>query len=156
MYNDANFIVLPHWHPEDEHITVVKGTLGLGSGDTFDQSSLREMNVGDYALVPKHMAHCIWSKTATIILIHGIGPFEQVNTDAQQSLSGWTIDPEKSLIRDSNSGSYFKFKLNEHVRSDRGEGIITYGQHSEKNKVTQYQDFLRQRSTLRPCLGDTD
>jgi len=26
MYNDAGFIVLPHWHPEDEHITVVKGT----------------------------------------------------------------------------------------------------------------------------------
>jgi len=24
------------------------------------------------------------------------------------------------------------------VRSDRGEGIIAYGQHSEKNKVTQY------------------
>lgn len=25
MYNDAGFIVLPHWHPEDENITVVKG-----------------------------------------------------------------------------------------------------------------------------------
>jgi hypothetical protein len=30
MYNDANFIVLPHWHPEDEHVTVVKGHLVFG------------------------------------------------------------------------------------------------------------------------------
>jgi hypothetical protein len=138
IYNDANFIVLPHWHPEDEHITVVKGTLGLGSGDTFDRSSLQEMNVGDYALVPKQMPHYIWSKTATIILVHGIGPFQQINTDAQQSLSGWTIDPQKGLVRDPRSASYFKFNLNDRVRSDRGEGVITYGQHSEKNKVTQY------------------
>jgi hypothetical protein len=138
MYNDAGFIVLPHWHPEDEHITVVKGTWYLGSGDSFDRSAMRELNVGDYALVPKQMAHFAWSKTETIILIHGIGPFRQINTDAQQSLSGWTIDLQKGLIRDPRSATYFKFKLNDRVRSDRGEGIIAYGQHSEKNKVTQY------------------
>src|SRR5713101_7490780 len=34
MYNDANFIVLPHWHPQDEHITVVKGTWYVAAGDT--------------------------------------------------------------------------------------------------------------------------
>ncbi len=138
MYNDANFIVLPHWHPEDEHVTVVKGTWYLGSGDTFDRNAMRELNVGDYALVPKKMPHFAWSKNDTIILIHGIGPFQQINTDAQQSLSGWTIDPQKGLMRDPQSASYFKFKLNDRVGSDRGEGIIAYGQHSEKNKVTQY------------------
>ena len=138
MYNDANFIVLPHWHPEDEHVTVVKGTWYLGSGDTFDRNAMRELNVGDYALVPKKMPHFAWSKNDTIILIHGIGPFQQINTDAQQSLSGWTIDPQKGLMRDPQSASYFKFKLNDRVRSDRGEGVIAYGQHSEKNKVTQY------------------
>ena len=26
IYNDANTIVPPHWHPEDENIVVVKGT----------------------------------------------------------------------------------------------------------------------------------
>jgi hypothetical protein len=138
MYNDANFIVLPHWHPEDEHITVVKGSWYLGTGDTFERNAMRELNVGDYALVPKQMAHFAWSKNDTIILIHGIGPFQQTNTDAQQSLSGWTIDPQKGLMRDPRSASYFKFKLNDRVRSDRGEGVIAYGQHSEKNKVTQY------------------
>ena len=46
--------------------------------------------------------------------------------------------PEKGLFRDQQSASYFKFKLNDRVRSERGEGVIAYGQHSEKNKVTQY------------------
>lgn len=119
MYNDANFIVLPHWHPEDEHITVVKGTWYLGTGDTFDRNAMRELNVGDYALVPKQMPHFAWSKTETIILIHGIGPFQQTNTDAQESLPGWTLYPEKGLVRDPRSASYFKFKfkLNDRVRS---------------------------------------
>jgi Cupin len=103
MYNDANFIVLPHWHPEDEHVTVVKGTWYLGSGDTFDRNAMRELNVGDYALVPKKMPHFAWSKNDTIILIHGIGPFQQINTDAQQSLSGWTIDPQNGPMRDPQS-----------------------------------------------------
>src|SRR5262245_17358942 len=138
MYNDAGFIVLPHWHPEDENITVVKGKWYLGTGDTFDSQTMRELNVGDYALVPKQMAHFAWSKTDTIILIYGIGPFRPINTDAQQSLSGWTLDPQKGLFRDPQSASYFKFKLNDLVRSDRGAGVIAYGQHSEKNKVTQY------------------
>jgi hypothetical protein len=69
---------------------------------------------------------------------HGIGPFQQINTDAQQSLAGWTIDPKKGPFRDPQSASYFKFKLRDRVRSDRGEGVIAYGQHSEKDKVTQY------------------
>jgi quercetin dioxygenase-like cupin family protein len=138
MYNDAGFIVLPHWHPEDEKITVVKGKWYFGSGETYDSHNMRELNVGDYALVPKQMAHFAWSKTDTIILIHGIGPFEQTNTDAQQSLSGWTLDPQKGLFRDPQSASYFKFKLNDRVRSEHGDGVIAYGQHSERNKVTQY------------------
>jgi quercetin dioxygenase-like cupin family protein len=125
MYNDPGFIVLPHWHPEDEHITVVKGQWYLGTGDTFDPHAMRELNVGDYALVPKHMAHFAWSKTETIILIHGIGPFQVTNTDAQQSLSGWTIDPQKGLYRDPQSISNFKFKLNERVRSARGSIVNT-------------------------------
>jgi Cupin len=138
MYNDANFIVLPHWHPEDEHITVVKGTMYLGMGDVFDRNALRKLTVGDYALMPGKMAHFAWSETESIGLIHGIGPFQQTNTDAQQSLSGWTLDPQKGLFRDQQSASYFKFKLNDRVRAERGEGVIAYGQHSEKNRITQY------------------
>src|SRR5262245_6705079 len=56
LANRANQIVPVHWHPEDEHIAVVQGTWCLGSGDKFDRNARREMNVGDYALMPKEDA----------------------------------------------------------------------------------------------------
>jgi len=120
--NDANQVVLPHWHPEDENIVVVKGTWYLGTGDKFERSALREMNVGDYALVPKRMHHFAWSKTDTIIQVHGIGPFQVIPVDA------WDFLP----------ASLFRYKISDRVRSKRGEGLVVSGVHSAENKITQY------------------
>ena len=66
IYNDANAIVPPHWHPEDEHIVVIKGTCSFGMGDTFDRRALRELNVGDYTFMPKKMPHFGWAKSECI------------------------------------------------------------------------------------------
>jgi hypothetical protein len=35
----------PHWHPMDENVTVLSGTLGAGMGDTFDTAKGQLMNV---------------------------------------------------------------------------------------------------------------
>jgi hypothetical protein len=40
------------------------------------------MNVGDYAFVPKEMRHFGWSKTETVVQIHGIGPFKVIPDDS--------------------------------------------------------------------------
>ncbi|OLE56229.1 MAG: hypothetical protein AUG74_19715, partial [Bacteroidetes bacterium 13_1_20CM_4_60_6] len=37
-----------HWHPTDENVTVLKGTFLFGMGDTFDESRLQTMNVGNF------------------------------------------------------------------------------------------------------------
>jgi anti-sigma factor ChrR (cupin superfamily) len=29
--------VAPHWHPTDEHVTVIEGTFAAGMGDKFDE-----------------------------------------------------------------------------------------------------------------------
>ena len=55
--NDDGFVVFPHRHPEDEHITVVEGTWYLGSGETFDRNVLEEMPSAPYWVVPKGMVH---------------------------------------------------------------------------------------------------
>src|SRR5881296_2261504 len=34
--------VPPHWHPQDENLTVLVGTFFLGSGEKFDQSAGHE------------------------------------------------------------------------------------------------------------------
>src|SRR6185436_357991 len=33
----AGYKVPPHWHPTDEHVTVLEGTFLLGQGDTVDE-----------------------------------------------------------------------------------------------------------------------
>ena len=126
IYNVENQIIVPHWHPEDEHLTVVKGTWHIGDGETFDRTALREMNAGDYVLVPKTMRHFGWAKTAVVVQIHGIGPFK-INP----------VDPWMFLW-DPKAAARFKFKLKDRVRSTRVEGVVTFGASSDKNRVTQY------------------
>ena len=67
--------VPPHWHPTDEHITVLSGTFVVGMGERFDESSGKELPAGAYAFVPSKMAHYAWTKGDTVVQIHGIGPF---------------------------------------------------------------------------------
>jgi uncharacterized protein (TIGR02246 family) len=69
------YTVAPHWHPTDEHVTVLTGTLSLGMGDTLDKSALQDLPVGGYALLPAEMRHYAVAKTAATIQVHGRGPF---------------------------------------------------------------------------------
>ena len=138
IQSDPNAIVPPHWHPEDEHIVVVKGTCSFGMGDRFDHNALRELNIGDYALMPKKMPHFGWAKTECIIQVHGIGPFQIIPASTEEHLSGWKNTPD-GWLRDPQAPSFFKFRIADRVRSGRGEGMIVMGMHSEKSKFTQYR-----------------
>ncbi len=68
--------VAPHWHPVDEHITVIAGTFYMGMGEKFNEATAKEMPAGSYGFMPKETRHFGWAKGATIIQIHGIGPFK--------------------------------------------------------------------------------
>ena len=81
IHNDAGYIVLPHVHPIDENITVVQGSWWLGMGERFTRSTLDPLELGTFGVVPKNMAHFAWSKTETIIQVHGIGPFGSTLVD---------------------------------------------------------------------------
>jgi quercetin dioxygenase-like cupin family protein len=65
-----------HWHPTDEYLTVLKGAFLVGTGDTFDETKLQTMNVGNFLRMPKGMHHFALNKGETIVQAHGIGPFK--------------------------------------------------------------------------------
>ena len=71
----ANYRIPPHWHPTDEGITVISGTLYVGDGDTLNPSSAKELPPGGFALMPAKMHHYAFSKDETIIQINSMGPF---------------------------------------------------------------------------------
>jgi hypothetical protein len=79
----AGYKVPPHWHPTDENVTVLSGTLMMGKGEKFDPDSSEALTAGSFARMVKEMRHFAWTKTDTVIQIHGVGPFDitYVNPD---------------------------------------------------------------------------
>ena len=65
-----------HWHPTDENVTVLKGIFLVGMGETFDESKMMTMNVGNFATMPKEARHYGLVKGETIVQVHGAGPFK--------------------------------------------------------------------------------
>jgi quercetin dioxygenase-like cupin family protein len=71
------FKVPANWHPQDEHATVLQGTLLLRMGSKWDAAQLTTtMTAGTYIFVPKAMPHFAVAKGETILQAHGIGPFQ--------------------------------------------------------------------------------
>ena len=68
--------VPPHWHPTEEHITVLQGRFSLGTGDEYNEASLQELPTGSYASMPKGMTHFALATGDTIVQVHGVGPFK--------------------------------------------------------------------------------
>jgi quercetin dioxygenase-like cupin family protein len=65
----------PHWHPTDEHLTILSGTFKLGMGKSGDEGVTTALGAGAYAFVSAKMPHYAWADGGTVIQVHGIGPF---------------------------------------------------------------------------------
>src|SRR5262245_2669005 len=70
----AGYKIAPHWHPTDEHVTVLSGSFALGAGDSFDKAALKDLAPGGYALLPAQMHHYAFAKTDAVVQVHGMGP----------------------------------------------------------------------------------
>jgi len=71
----ANYKVSAHWHPAIEHVTVLSGTLHMGIGDTLDTKKTKALSVGSTVIIPPKTNHFGWTKKATVVQVHGVGPW---------------------------------------------------------------------------------
>ena len=74
--------VPPHWHPTDENVTVLQGTLMMGLGEKFDPSQAHTLKAGSFSRMPKEVRHFAMAKGETVIQVHGVGPFEVTYVNA--------------------------------------------------------------------------
>ena len=65
----------PHFHPGDEHVTVLSGTFLVGMGEHFDRTGLKALPAGTFGMIPTGMRHFAEAKGVTVIQLHGIGPW---------------------------------------------------------------------------------
>ena len=72
----AGYRIMPHWHPTDEHVTVLSGTFALGMGEKFEESKMKALQANGYALLPAEMRHYAMAKSRAVVQVHGMGPFQ--------------------------------------------------------------------------------
>jgi quercetin dioxygenase-like cupin family protein len=71
----AGYAIAPHFHPTDEHITVLKGTFSIGMGDVVDKAHALTLTPGGYGVATANMHHYAFTKTGATIQVHMQGPF---------------------------------------------------------------------------------
>ncbi|MFV8376186.1 cupin domain-containing protein [Flavobacterium sp. LB1P62] len=71
----ANYKIMPHWHPADEHITVLQGTCFMGMGDKYDENAAMKMVKGGFAVMKTGSRHYFFTKEECVIQLHGMGPW---------------------------------------------------------------------------------
>jgi quercetin dioxygenase-like cupin family protein len=78
----ANQTVRPHYDDQDQWVTVLKGTLWLGKGDTFRPDKLLPIREGGVAYLPANTHYFEMSGEADVMLqITGTGPVKSVPTE---------------------------------------------------------------------------
>lgn len=71
----AGYVVPAHWHPVDEHVTVISGTFMMGMGDKFDRKNLQKLTAGSFAVMPAKTTHFAAADKECIIQVHAMGPW---------------------------------------------------------------------------------
>jgi quercetin dioxygenase-like cupin family protein len=72
----AGYIIAPHWHPTDEHVTVISGTMLLGMGDEVDRATATRLTTDGFISAPAKAHHFAVAVAPTVVQVHGMGPFE--------------------------------------------------------------------------------
>jgi quercetin dioxygenase-like cupin family protein len=72
----AGFEAPPHRHSNEEHVTIISGTLGVGTGETLSREAAPLLAAGSFIQMPANMAHFAWTDQETVLQINGMGPFD--------------------------------------------------------------------------------
>ena len=72
----AKYVIKAHFHPTDEHVTVLSGTLFVGMGDSTRMRGTQRLTAGGFITAPKDAHHFALTRGPVIIQVHGEGPFQ--------------------------------------------------------------------------------
>lgn len=78
LFMPDGYQISPHFHPAPEHVTIVSGTLMVGMGEKFDESQMKPLPAGGFAMIPAGMHHYAKAQGETVLQLHGIGPWRLI------------------------------------------------------------------------------
>ena len=71
----AGYKIPPHWHSNDEQLTILSGAFLLHMGDTMDAPAT-SLAAGGFHFLPGKMHHAAETKAETVVQLDGVGPFD--------------------------------------------------------------------------------
>lgn len=81
LMTPAGYKISPHWHSQDEALTVISGTLYIGMSDRYEPSTARGLQAGGFHFLRAKAHHYAYSKKPTVVQISGNGPFDITYVD---------------------------------------------------------------------------
>ncbi|WP_188904517.1 cupin domain-containing protein [Deinococcus aerophilus] len=77
----AGYQIPAHWHPTQEDVTVLSGSMYVGMGDALSKTGGTLLKPGGFVALGAKMNHYAWTDEATVLQIHMDGPFEITYVD---------------------------------------------------------------------------
>jgi quercetin dioxygenase-like cupin family protein len=74
--------IAPHTHPTTENVTVINGTFLAGMGTRFTEADLKPLGQNAFASIPANHPHYAMARGATVVQVHGMGPFQLTYVDS--------------------------------------------------------------------------
>lgn len=71
----AGYVIPPHFHPTDEHVTVLRGDFSIGMGDAVDRAHAAHLAAGGYGVAMADMHHYAYTDHGATVQVHLRGPF---------------------------------------------------------------------------------
>ncbi len=87
MQAPPGYKIMPHYHPNIEHVTIIEGELYMGHGDKYDETTATALPVGSFSAIPVKMNHYAFTKSKPVVLqLHGVGPWDIIYLDPANDL----------------------------------------------------------------------
>ena len=77
----ADYAVPAHWHPANEHVTVLSGKLHYGMSDKLDMAKAKTLTAGHSVTMKAKMNHWVHAPAPATIQVSGRGPFQITYVD---------------------------------------------------------------------------
>jgi hypothetical protein len=91
----VNYAVRPHWHPTDEHVTLVSGKLTYGMSDQLDRAGGQPLAPGGAVVMKAKEHHWVFTGDGAEVEVSAMGPFQITYVDPNDDPRPKAAPPKK-------------------------------------------------------------
>ena len=84
----SNYAVPAHWHPTDEHVTLLTGKLAYGMSDRLDRANAQALAEGGTVTMKAKMNHWVYTGDGATVQVEAMGPFKITYVDPSSDPRG--------------------------------------------------------------------